>query len=260
MPRNSNQKLLEVKGLSKYFGGLAAVNNLDFQISPGEIIGLIGPNGAGKTTVFNLVSGVLKPTAGKVFFGGEDITHLKPNEIARRGLVRTFQASVLFKDFTVIDNVIMGRHLHAGISFFQDVFNTALTQQRRNQILEKSLEIIHFTGLESYQNELAKNLPHGHQRALGIAVALATDPKFLMLDEPTTGMNVEEKEAIMSSVGRIRERGITILVVEHDMKVVMGLCERIGVLNFGVKIAEGSPDEIRTNPDVIQAYLGAEEK
>jgi len=260
MPQNDNQRLLEVKGLSKYFGGLAAVDKLDLEVRESEIVGLIGPNGAGKTTVFNLVSGVLKPSEGRVVFDGEDVTSLKPNEIAKRGLVRTFQASLLFKDFTVIQNVAMGRHLHAGIGFFQDLFNTSPTRQRRIQIQERAMEIVHFMGLDHYRDELAKNLPHGCQRALGIGVALAAEPKFLMLDEPTSGMNVEEKEAIMSSVGRIRERGITILVVEHDMKVMMGLCERIAVLNFGIKIAEGSPDEIRANRDVIQAYLGAEGK
>ena len=260
MQKRNDHKLLELKGLSKHFGGVAAVDKLDFEVRGGEIVGLIGPNGAGKTTVFNLVSGVLKPSDGRVIFHGEDVTSLRPNEIAKRGLVRTFQASILFKNFTVIENVSMGRHLHAGIGFFQDLFNTSSTRQRRNQIQERAMEIVDFMGLDPYRDELAKNLPHGHQRALGIGVALAADPKFLMLDEPTSGMNVEEKEAIMHLVGRIRERGITILVVEHDMKVVMGLCERITVLNFGVKIAEGSPDEIRANQDVIQAYLGAEEK
>jgi branched-chain amino acid transport system ATP-binding protein len=260
MQKSNGHKLLELKGLSKHFGGVAAVDKLDFGVRRGEIVGLIGPNGAGKTTVFNLVSGVLKPSDGRVIFHGEDVTSLRPNEIAKRGLVRTFQASILFKNFTVIENVSMGRHLHAGIGFFQDLFNTSATRQRRNQIQERAMEIVNFMGLDPYRDELAKNLPHGHQRALGIGVALAADPKFLMLDEPTSGMNVEEKEAIMHLVSQIRERGITILVVEHDMKVVMGLCERITVLNFGVKIAEGSPDEIRANQDVIQAYLGAEEK
>lgn len=260
MQKSNDHILLEVKGLSKHFGGVAAVNNLDLGVRSGEIVGLIGPNGAGKTTVFNLVSGVLKPSQGRVVFHGEDITSLRPNEIAKRGLVRTFQASVLFKDFTVIENVSMGRHLHAGIGFFQDLLNTSSTRQRQGQIQERAMEIVNFMGLDPYRDELAKNLPHGHQRALGIGIALASEPTFLMLDEPTSGMNMEEKETIMQLVGRIRERGITILVVEHDMKVVMGLCERIAVLNFGEKIAEGSPDEIRTNQDVIQAYLGAEEK
>jgi branched-chain amino acid transport system ATP-binding protein len=260
MQKTADHTFLELKGLSKHFGGVAAVDKLNLSVKIGEAVGLIGPNGAGKTTVFNLVSGVLKPSEGRVIFSGEEVTSLRTNEIAKRGVVRTFQASVLFKDFTVLENVALGRHLHAGIGFFQDVFNTSATRQRRNQIDEKAGEIVSFMGLDPYRHELAKNLPHGHQRALGIGVALAAEPKLLMLDEPTSGMNLEEKETIMNLIGRIRQQGITILVVEHDMKVVMGLCERIVVLNFGVKIAEGSPDEIRANEDVIQAYLGAEEK
>lgn len=223
MGKGEGRTLLEVRGLSKHFGGVAAVDRLDFGVRRGEIVGLIGPNGAGKTTVFNLVSGVLKPSDGRVIFDGVDVTSFRPDEIARRGLVRTFQASILFKDFTVVENVAMGRHLHVGIGFFQDLFNTSWTRQRRSQVQESAMEIVHFMGLGPYRDELAKNLPHGHQRALGIGVALAAEPKFLMLDEPTSGMNVEEKEAVMELVGRIRGRGITILVVEHDMKVVMGV-------------------------------------
>jgi branched-chain amino acid transport system ATP-binding protein len=260
MEKSANGTLLEMSGLTKRFGGVAAVDNLSAVVGSGEVVGLIGPNGAGKTTVFNLISGVLKPSVGQIVFLGEDITGLKTSEIARRGLVRTFQSTVLFKDYTVLENVVMGRHLHAGIGFFQDVFNSSSTREKRGRIEKRAEEIVHFMGLEQYRDELAKNLPHGHQRALGIGIALASEPMFLMLDEPTSGMNMEEKETIMGLVGRIRERGITILVVEHDMKVVMGLCQRIVVLNFGVKIAEGSPDEIRANQDVIQAYLGAEEK
>jgi len=260
MERAGNDTILEVKGIRKHFGGLVAVNRVDLSVRSGEIIGLIGPNGAGKTTFFNLVGGVLKPSDGRVIFSGEDVTFLRPHEVARRGLVRTFQATVLFKDYTVMENVIMGRHLHADIGFLQDLFNMSATRRKRNEIHQKAVEIVNFMGLDSYRDEPAKNLPHGYQRALGIGIALAAEPKFLMLDEPTSGMNMEEKETIMRLVSRIRERGVTILVVEHDMKVIMGLCDRIAVLNFGTKIAEGAPDDIKGNPDVIQAYLGAEEK
>jgi branched-chain amino acid transport system ATP-binding protein len=254
-----NQEILELKDLTKFFGGLAAVQDLDLVVIKGEIIGLIGPNGAGKTTVFNLTSGVLKPTKGKVIFEKEDITRFRPNRIAQRGLVRTFQANTLFPEFTVLENVLLGCHLHADIGFFEDLFNFSSTRKKRRQIHERAMDTINFVGLYDYRLDMAKNLAHGHQRALGVAIALAADPKLLILDEPVTGMNVEEKETMMGLINRIRERGITVLVVEHDMKVVMGLCDRIAVLNFGMKIAQGTPEEIQKNQDVIEAYLGAEE-
>jgi branched-chain amino acid transport system ATP-binding protein len=259
LKENNNNKLLELRAVTKYFGGLAAVQSLDLEVMEGEIMGLIGPNGAGKTTVFNLVSGVLKPTRGTVVFERKDITRLKANKVAKRGLVRTFQANTLFPDFTVIDNVLLGCHLHTRIGLLQDLVNTPSIRKKRDQTFEKAADMVKFVGLENYRMETAKNLSHGHQRALGVCIALAADPKLLMLDEPVTGMNVEEKETMMELISRIRERGITVLVVEHDMRVVMGLCDRIAVLNFGTKIAQGTPEEIRENQDVIEAYLGADE-
>jgi branched-chain amino acid transport system ATP-binding protein len=251
--------VLELKQLTKHFGGLAAVENLDLDLMKGEIFGLIGPNGAGKSTVFNLVNGLLKPTRGKVIFNGEDITNLKPDQIARRRLARVFQASVLIQDFTVIENVIFGRHIHSGSGFFRDLLNMPSSRLKQKQVLESALEIVRFVGLSAYGDELAKNLAHGHQRALGIGIALAVEPELLMLDEPVTGMNVKEKESMTDLIARIQAKGITVLLVEHDMKVVMGICHRIAVLNFGEKIAEGSPDEIRSNHHVIEAYLGADD-
>ena len=245
--------LLETRDLTRHFGGLAAVNHVDLTVEKGEIVGLIGPNGAGKTTCFNLLSGFLRPTAGSIVFDGENITGLRPHQIAARGLVRTFQLTTLFQEMTTLQNVLLGLHLHSGTGLRQLLFS------RRDfppDEIARGREALELTGLAAHADQLTKNLPHGHQRVLGIAMALAARPRLLLLDEPVTGMNLDESGRVMDLVKTIRGHGTTILLVEHNMKAVMGTCERIVVLNFGQKLAEGTPDEVSTSRDVIQAYLG----
>jgi branched-chain amino acid transport system ATP-binding protein len=252
-----NDKILETRRLTKVFGGITAISELDLSIFRGEIVGLIGPNGAGKTTLFNLVTGFYRPTKGKVLYNGEDITGLRPDKIAEKGIVRTFQQTLLFSNITVIQNVVVAAHLQSRPSFWQAVFKTPMYKDKEKNALHMALELLHYVGLSHVKDELACNLPHGYQRILGIAIALAANPAFLLLDEPMTGMNQEETEAMMDLIKKINKKGITVLLVEHNMRAIMGICERIIAINFGRKIAEGSPLEIAKNEDVIQAYLGA---
>jgi branched-chain amino acid transport system ATP-binding protein len=250
--------ILEVKKLSKYFGGLAAISQLDLSVVDSEILGLIGPNGAGKTTLFNVIGGFFSPTSGKVIFDGRDITGLKAHEIAHLGISRTFQASTLFMRLSVLDNVFTGYHMSYKTSMWKRLLRTSSTLKEEELLRQRATEILEFAGLASLKDELAANLPHGHQRILGVCMALATNPKLLLLDEPATGMNAVEVQNMIDLIRQIRDRGITIVVVEHDMKAVMNLCDRIAVLNYGRKIAEGLPDEIRENKEVVEAYLGKE--
>jgi len=250
--------VLKVSNLSKHFGGLAAVGGVDFTVNTGEIVGLIGPNGAGKTTVFNLLTGVYVPTHGKISFDGMDITGWKSQKVVKQGLVRTFQQTRVLFSLPVMENLLTGFHCRTGSG------NWGLFWKRDSKGTEeswhdKALKILAFVGLLDFKDELAQNIPQDAQRRLAIAVALATQPKMLLLDEPTVGMNPSETQEMIHLIGAIQEKGITVLLIEHDMRVVMGICERIVVLNYGLKIAEGSPEEIRRNPEVIAAYLGSEE-
>lgn len=250
--------LLELRELTKRFGGLTAVNNLFLEIREKEILGLIGPNGAGKSTVFNLVNGVHQPTSGRVFFKGEDVTGWLPHAIAEKGIVRTFQATTLFHEYSLLDNVRVARHLHLRTGLWSTLLHSRSYRNEDEENTQKAIELLELVGLAHLRDELAKNLPHGHQRALGVAIAMAVEPTLMMLDEPLTGMNLEEASAMMDIIRKIRRRGIAILLVEHNMPAVMGLCDRIAVLNYGKKIAEGSPEEIRENREVIEAYLGTD--
>jgi branched-chain amino acid transport system ATP-binding protein len=249
--------MLEIKKLNKSFGGLVATEDFDMTIGGGEFVGLIGPNGAGKKTIFNQITGYLKPTRGRIFFEDKDITGLSPHNIAARGIIRTFQISALFTEYTVLQNVVAACNLKPKISFWEAAFHTASNRKKEQEILSRSRELVHFVGLDSLIDSPSSALPHGHKRVLSIAIALAANPKLLLLDEPFSGMNSEEVAHAMGVITRISEKGTSILLIEHNMKAAMKLCKRLVVINFGKKIAEGTPGEIKADPEVIHAYLGA---
>ena len=248
--------LLEVQGLTKYFGGLAALNDVDLEVHQGEILGLIGPNGAGKSTLFNVVAGVHPPNGGRVVFKGEDITGLKPHVVAGKGLIRTFQMFGIWPECSVMDNIRIASHRTAGIGVLGAIFNTPSVRRKLRIIDEQAMEVMSWVGMDHLRDQEAGTLSHGYQKTLSLAIALTTRPPLLFLDEPVTDLNAERVAEVLDLLRRSRDAGSTVVLIEHNMRAIFSVCDRIVALSAGEKIAEGPPSEVKENQDVIAAYLG----
>ncbi len=251
--------ILKLDNLTKVFGGLTAVGEVDFTVEEGSITGLIGPNGAGKTTIFNLITGVYKVTEGKILFQDEDITNKEPYMVAEKGITRTFQNIRLFKKLSVYNNVLTACHANSNYNLFESVLRTPKCRKQEKELQKKAENLLDIMGLLDRKDIIANNLPYGLQRRLEIARALALNPKLLLLDEPAAGMNPDEEVQLMNLIAEIRDKfNLTVFIIDHHMELIMGVCERMMVLNFGCKLAEGTPMEIQGNPKVVEAYLGVE--
>jgi len=252
-------KLLEIKELTKSFGGVLAVNDLSFSVDSGEIVAVIGPNGAGKTTLYNLITGIYPPSHGRIYFNGTDITGITAHRAAQLGIARTFQNLQIFNNMSVLENVMVGRHTKSKTGLLGAIFPINHVQREEQEIVEKSMEKLSLVGLANKAMQPAVSLPYGQQKLLEIARAVALEPQMLLLDEPAAGLNSTETQKLVSIIYKLRDQGVTILLVEHDMETVMEIADRLVVLNFGNKLAEGTPIEIQNNQDVIAAYLGEED-